>query len=168
MKSMAVKLVAAIKSDLEFIKDVYNHYIQHSTATFHTEIVEAIDMVDFIPFNHSVYNTYLIKQDNVPCGYCYFGAFKPRQAYNRTAEITLYLLPEFSGKGLGSLAVKELESVIKKSTNIKTLLAVITGSNLNSIKLFEQCGYVKCAHYKEVGEKFGELLDVVSYQKFIS
>ena len=31
-------------------------------------------------------------------GYCYLTFFKKRQAYNRTAEVTLYLIPEFCNK----------------------------------------------------------------------
>jgi L-amino acid N-acyltransferase YncA len=45
------------------------------------------------------------------------------------------------------------------------LIAVITGSNIESIKLFEKMGYIKCAHFKNVGEKSNQILDVVIYQK---
>jgi len=38
---------------------------------------------------------------------------------------------------------------------------------LNRIKLFEKCGFEKCGHYKEVGEKFDKILDVVSYEKLL-
>jgi L-amino acid N-acyltransferase YncA len=47
------------------------------------------------------------------------------------------------------------------------LMATICGENDKSIRLFEKNGYFKCAHYKEVEEKFGELLDVVAYQKIL-
>jgi L-amino acid N-acyltransferase YncA len=47
------------------------------------------------------------------------------------------------------------------------LLAVISADNLNSIKLFERCGYENCGHLKQIGEKFNQLLDVVFYQKII-
>jgi L-amino acid N-acyltransferase YncA len=47
------------------------------------------------------------------------------------------------------------------------LIGIISGDNINSIILFENCGFEKCGHYKQVGEKFNEILDVVSYQKII-
>ena len=59
-----------------------------------------------------------------------------------------------------------LEQSISK-TPIKNLLAVITESNAHSIKLFEKAGYLKCAHFKKVGQKMGQILDVVIYQKEI-
>jgi phosphinothricin acetyltransferase len=50
---------------------------------------------------------------------------------------------------------------------ISVLIGMITGENVASIKLFKACGYEKCAHFKEVGQKFNKLLDVVAYQKII-
>jgi len=47
------------------------------------------------------------------------------------------------------------------------LLAIISGDNESSVQLFEKSGYEKCAHFKQVGEKFNKILDVVSYQKII-
>jgi phosphinothricin acetyltransferase len=48
---------------------------------------------------------------------------------------------------------------------LKNLLAIITGDNAGSIALFSNAGYTKCADFKNVGEKFGKILDVVGYQK---
>ncbi len=47
------------------------------------------------------------------------------------------------------------------------LVATICGENAASIGVFAKNGYEKCAHYKEVGQKFGQLLDVVAYQKIL-
>lgn len=65
------------------------------------------------------------------------------------------------------MAVKYIEG-FAKNKNIHVLVATICGENSGSINLFEKNGYTKCAHYKEVGEKFGQFLDVVAYQKIIS
>ena len=50
---------------------------------------------------------------------------------------------------------------------IVSLLFRITFKNSGSIKLFEKQGYEKSGHIKNVGEKFGRVLDVVFYQKEI-
>ena len=47
------------------------------------------------------------------------------------------------------------------------LMGIISGDNAGSIKLFEKAGYEKCGHFRQIGEKFGRILDVVAYQKFI-
>jgi phosphinothricin acetyltransferase len=67
---------------------------------------------------------------------------------------------------LGGSIVAFLEKTAV-SRQIGVILASISGENTASIRLFEKMGYEKCAHYKEVGEKFGRLLDVVDYQKIL-
>jgi phosphinothricin acetyltransferase len=38
---------------------------------------------------------------------------------------------------------------------------------VGSIALFEKAGFIKCAHFKNVAEKFNTVLDVVMFQKEI-
>jgi len=45
------------------------------------------------------------------------------------------------------------------------LIATLSGDNIASIRLAEARNFEKCAHLKNVGEKFGKILDVVMYQK---
>jgi len=47
---------------------------------------------------------------------------------------------------------------------ITVLVGIIREENKTSIRLFENCGLEKCAHFKEVGKNFNRVLDVVSYQ----
>ncbi len=159
-----ISFVDLIEEDFPIVKEIYDYYIQHSTATFHTEPISIKELKEFIYTDHPIYKSFLIKIENTLAGYCYFTYFKKRQAYNRTAEVTIYLKPEFTDKGIGKTAIHFLECEAQK-TVIKNFLAVITGSNIESIKLFEKMGYIKCAHFKNVGEKSNQILDVVIYQK---
>lgn len=153
--------------DLAFICDVYNYYIKNSTATFHTEHVGIEEIKTIVPYNHHKYETFIIKnKKGENCGYAYLGYYKPRQAYDRTAEVTIYLKPDMSGKGYGKEALDLIET-IAKTKDIKVLLGVITAENEASVRVFEKCEYEKCAHFKQVGEKFGKILDVVIYEKIL-
>jgi len=154
------------EEDYFAIKEIYDYYIAHSTATFHTEPISIHELQEFIFIEHYRYPSFLILCDDVLAGYCYLSYFKKRQAYDRSAEVTLYLKPEFCGKGLGHKILLFIEEEAKKR-NIKNLIAIITGNNFPSIKLFEKCGYTKCAHFKNIGEKQGQILDVVDFQKEI-
>jgi L-amino acid N-acyltransferase YncA len=77
------------------------------------------------------------------CGYCYISRYKPRQAYDRTAEITIYLKPEFWNKGIGKETIRMLEQVAKQN-GICVLIGVITGENLSALN------YLKNAAMKNV------------------
>ena len=163
---MKIELVELQEQDFEFVKEVYTWYILNSTATFHTEPITINELKNIIPVGHPKYQSFIILYEGEACGYCYISRYKPRQAYDRTAEITIYLRPEYAGREIGKETMKWLEAIARKN-GIAVLLGIITGENEISIRLFEKCGYEKCAHYRQVGEKFNRLLDVVTYQKII-
>lgn len=154
------------EEQLPEIMELYNYYVLNSTATFHARSLTAGEMKELVFFDNPKYKTFAIMDDDNLCGYVLLTQHRKREAYDDTAEVTVYLKPEFIGKGLGSLAVQYIEAVAVKS-GIHVLIATICGENDRSIKLFEKNGYFKCAHYQEVGRKFGQLLDVVAYQKII-
>ncbi|UGU15995.1 N-acetyltransferase family protein [Sinomicrobium kalidii] len=151
---------------LHKVKEIYDWYIKNSTATFHTEPVQTDELKEFIYTGHPRYASYLIYADGDLAGYCFLTPYKKRQAYNRTAEVTIYLKPEFNKKGIGKTALDYLEQKARQN-GLKNLLGIITGDNEGSIALFKKCGYTRCARFKNVGEKFGKVLDVMGFQKEI-
>ncbi len=153
-------------SDLIQILELYNYYIKNSLATFHMEPLSLDDIQKALPLNHNLYKTYTVFSDGDFCGYCYLGNYKPRQAYNRSAEITLYLKPEFQKKGIGQQTLEYLENYAANN-GIKNLIGVITYENTGSIRLFTKMGYKQVGLMKNIGEKFNRILDVAIFQKEI-
>lgn len=155
-------------SDQDFpaIKEIYDWYIANSTATFHTEPIRIDQLKEFIFINHPIYKSFLISTNNELAGYCFLTYYKNRQAYDRTAEVTIYLKVDSRGRGIGKAGMIHLEKIAKQQ-GLKNLIGIISGDNDGSIALFEKAGYSKCAHFRNVGEKFNKVLDVVAYQKEI-
>jgi phosphinothricin acetyltransferase len=164
--AVLVKLIPVQEHDFTVIKDIYNHYVLNTTATFHTSPVTEDYLKSEIKISHPRYGAFIINYKDDAAGYCYLSQYKKRQAYDRTAEITIYLKPQYTGKGIGSLALKRLEETAVMN-GICVLIAVVSGDNGRSITLFERAGFERCAHFKKVGEKFGKILDVAAYQKII-
>lgn len=152
---------------LSEVRDIYNFYVRNSTATFQIEELTLSQMRELVFFNDPKYQAYVIMADEVLCGYVILTQFKKREAYDETAELTIYLKQEYTGRGIGSRAVSFIEKVAAER-NIHVLIASISGENTSSISLFEKQGYIKCGHFKEAGRKFGRRIDVVYYQKIIS
>lgn len=163
---MNVQLISMKVEDFETVKSIYDHYALNTTATFHINAISIEELKEFIYIDHPKYKSFLIKSDQQICGYCYLTQFKKRQAYDRTAEITLFLKPEFCGKGIGKVVLNELVKRAKEN-EIHVLIGNISSDNTGSIKLFEKSGFIKCGHYQKVGQKFNKILDVVAYQKII-
>lgn len=153
-------------TDLAAILAIYNHYILNSTATFHSEKLSEKDLGEFLFISHPKYPSFLISDKGEVIGYCFLTQYKKRQAYDRSAELSIYLKPEYTGKGIGLAALSHLEAAAKKA-GIHVLVGTICGENQASIRLMEKAGFSKCAHLKKIGEKFGKVLDVVMYEKEI-
>ncbi|MDR3591334.1 MAG: GNAT family N-acetyltransferase [Negativicutes bacterium] len=151
---------------LDEVLAIYSYYVLHTTATFHDRVLTAGEMREIVFFDSPRYKTFVIFDDGSLCGYVFIARHKNREAYDSTAEVSVYLRPGLGGRGIGSLAIKHIEEYAR-SQRLHALIATICGQNGESIRLFAKNGYRQCAHYLEVGRKFGQLLDVVAYQKIL-
>ena len=163
---MSIELIDLQEKDYTIVKEIYDWYVINTTVTFGTEPISIQELKETIFTIHPKYRSYLIKKDKELTGFCYFSPHRKRKAYDRTAEISVYLKPEFAGKGIGREVLEKLKS-IARDNGISVLIGIITAENYQSIALFEKCGFEKCAHFKKVGEKFNRLLDVVAMQKIL-
>jgi len=154
------------EKDLPVIKEIYDHYILNSTATFHSRPVTVTELKELLNFPRRRYPAFTIRAGGKIIGYCFLTRYKNREAYDRTAELSIYLRPECTGKGIGPAALRHLEKAAKRS-GIHVLIGTLCGENTQSIRLMETAGYSRAARLKNVGEKFGKVLDVVIYQKEI-
>ncbi|NMB78956.1 MAG: N-acetyltransferase [Methanomicrobiales archaeon] len=161
-----VEFVPVTRNDIGTILAIYNYYIENSTATFHSIPLTAEDMEEFLFISHPKYPSFMIVEENGQVGYCFLTQYKKRQAYDRSAELSIYLQPGFTRKGIGSAALRHLEAAAKAS-GIRMLVGTICGENHASIQLMEKGGYSRCALLKNIGEKFCKVMDVVMYQKEI-
>lgn len=146
--------------------EIYNYYVRTSTATFHLHEITENEMRGLVIFRNPKYKAFVILSGGELCGYAYVGEFKSREAYGLTAGVTIYLAPGHTDRGYGAKTIAHLEE-FSRAQGFHALIAGICAENAASIALFEKCGYVKCAHYREVGRKFGRVLDTVAYEKIL-
>jgi phosphinothricin acetyltransferase len=144
---------------------IYNHYVATSTATFATEPLTpeqwAAEVTAGDPARHGVWAL-----GEPLAGYLVVSPFKTRCAYEQTAEVTVYLDPEQTGRGLGRAAVAFAGEHAARA-GLHALLAVVCAENTASLALFDRAGYERVALLKEVGIKFGRRLDVVYLEKVV-
>ena len=163
---MGATFQPTVESDVARLLPVYNYYVRTDTATFHTEEIDEETFRSLLFPAYPGYDSWTIHSGGQLAGYVILARYKPREAYDGSAEVTIYLDPAFARKGLGTAALAFVEARARER-DFHNLLAIICGENEGSIRLFEKNGYVKCAHYHEVGKKFGRWLDVVSYEKLL-
>lgn len=162
-----IHIVEMTENYLDQAAAIYNYYVENTTVTFHMERIDANDMREMLFQGDPLYVSFAILDGETLCGYAYMAPYKKREAYRISSEVTIYLKPEYAGKGIGSKVLAYLDKHAVQN-GIHSFLAVICAENDTSVKLFGKNGYEKCAHLKEVGMKFGRMLDVVILQKLLT
>ncbi|WP_046227845.1 GNAT family N-acetyltransferase [Paenibacillus dauci] len=167
--TMTIQFEPVQEQHLPAVLSIYNYYVLNTTISFHTEPLTLEQMRAQLINVPSHYKSYIIRNEESfaeIAGYILLTPHKSKQAYDTTAEVTIYLHPDQTGKGLGSQALHFLEKVAAES-GFHVLVATVCTENVNSIRLFERNGYEKCAHFRQIGRKFDRWLDIASYQKIM-
>ncbi|MEC0229287.1 GNAT family N-acetyltransferase [Paenibacillus alba] len=154
------------QSDIPALMAIYNHFVVHTTVSFHTEPVTISEFTESVIHPNPRYQTDVILLDGIVQGYVQVMPHKKKQAYDTTGEVTIYLHPDCVGKGIGSAAIQHIEAIAKER-GFHSLISTICSDNNPSIHTFTKNGYKQCAHFREVGFKWGTFLDIVTYQKII-
>ncbi|HYE80972.1 MAG TPA: GNAT family N-acetyltransferase [Clostridia bacterium] len=162
----SIEFTEAKTEDLSTMRELYNYYIMNTTVTFDLDKITLEEFKNRVFINHDKYKTFLIHANKELLGFCFLTQFKKKPAYDKTAELGLYLKPQFTGKGIGIEIVNYMEN-IAKINHFEMIIASISGENVPSMKLFRKLGYEQCAHYKGIAVKFGRKMDLVDFQKAI-
>lgn len=150
-------------SDAAAIAAIYNEYVLHTSISFETEPLSEETMRERIAHFVASYPYLVAEEHGVVVGYCYAHPWKERAAYFRSWETTVYLHPQYHGRGIGSRLMQELIDRCR-AAGCHVLIACITADNTTSREFHSRLGFSQVSHFSEVGQKHGRLLDVVDYQ----
>ena len=154
----------AALSDAEGVARIYNHYILNTVVTFEEEAVSADEMGRRINEVTSASLPWLVAEKaGQIVGYAYASKWKPRHGYRFSVEVTVYLDPEAIGRRLGTRLYEALFAALR-SNSIRVAIGGIALPNPASVALHEKLGMCKVAHFKQVGVKFNQWLDVGYWQ----
>lgn len=153
--------------DLVALVDIYNHYIEHTAVTFHTQSFTAPERIAwFTSFSEDgPYRLLVAEHDGSIVGYASSSRFKARAAYATSVETTIYLAAAAGGMGIGSVLYGELMEQLLADERLHRAYGGIALPNDASIALHEKLGFSKIGTYREVGHKFDKYWDVAWYEK---
>ncbi len=154
----------AILEDLAAITETYNEAILQTVATFDTEPKSVEEQTTWFANHDSKHPILVAEQDGIVTGWASLSKWSDRSAYSETAEISLYVKKQHRKKGIGR---KLLEQIVKEGqkNGLHTVIARITEGNEPSVNLFKHEKFELVGVMKEVGRKFGKLLDVYIMQR---
>ena len=141
------------------ICNIYNYYVENTIVTFEENPITIDKMKETIKSSKSMYPWIVYEENGQILGYAKAGKWSTKSAYRFTVESSVYLNQTATGKGIGSKLYKELIERLRKE-KFHSVQALIALPNPVSIALHEKLGFKKNAHFKEVGFKFNNWIDV--------
>ncbi len=161
-----VEIRSATPSDLPAITAIYNEAILHTTATFDTEPKSPEEQAEWFRHHDEKFPVLVAVLGGNVVGWASLSRWSDRCAYADTAETSFYVDPAHRGRGVG----RQLKAaIIEEARRLKfhTLIARVAEGNDVSVHLNEAFGFTHVGTMKEVGRKFGKLLDVHVLQKML-
>ena len=163
---MTIRL--AKESDLPTIINIYNASLPQRMATADLTPVSLDSRRDWFfahqPKTHPIFAK--VRDDSV-IAWLSFQPFYGRPAYHATAEVSIYVAPNYQHQGIG----RELLAYgINQSPELglKTLLGFIFGHNQPSLNLFAQFGFECWANLPNIAELDGIERDLLILGKRLS
>ena len=158
---------AAAPPDAAAIAAIYNHFVAETIVTFEEQPVPAAEMARRIEEIQAASFPWLVAAEgDEVLGYAYAAQWKRRSAYRHAAEISVYLAPGRSGRGLGSKLYGQIIPMLK-ARGIHAVIGGIALPNPASIALHEKFGLRKVAHFQAVGFKLGRWIDVGYWERIL-
>jgi len=151
----------AVDCDLTAITRIYNHYVEHSHATFDVGVFTVSQRQPwFEQFDGGRYQCWIAEQGSEVLGYACSMPLKAKAAYQTSVEVSVYVSADTHRRGIGSSLYERLIPSLE-AQDLHRAYAGIAQPNTPSMALHAAFGFESAAHYREVGRKFERYWDVI-------
>ncbi|MCY4147953.1 MAG: GNAT family N-acetyltransferase [Gammaproteobacteria bacterium] len=148
------------------INDIANWYIEHTATNFDTQPWKLDKRIQWAgSFNRAncPYHLLAAEIEGEIAGFAYNASFRPKNAYSRSTETTVYVKQGLTGRGIGEALYHELFDRIQL-TDLHRAFAIITLPNPASVRLHEKLGFAQCGLLSEAGWKFNAYHSIAMYE----
>jgi L-amino acid N-acyltransferase YncA len=158
---------AAVEADLSAVKAIYDVQVREGIATFDLE-PPPLSYWSARLASESRGDHLLVAVDGSDdlLGYAYSSTYRPRPAYDRTRETSVYLADGARGRGVGRALYDDLLARLA-ADHVHTVLAVVALPNPASEALHRACGFERVGVLPEVGHKLGRRIDTALFARVL-
>jgi phosphinothricin acetyltransferase len=165
-----MKIRPATFEDIPAISEIYGRSVIEEFASFEHTPPEVAEMAQrFTAVTGQGYPYLVAEIDGVVAGYTYASAHRPRPAYQKTVESTVYVAPALWRSGVAGALMAALVDQCRKD-QFRQMIAIVACqgdadlSEIASIRLHQKLGFVESGRLKGVGYKHDQWLDIVLLQ----
>ncbi len=165
---MKLKCEKMSEGDREAVIDLFNYYVENSFAAYPEERVSYGLFDEFLRLTKG-YPAYTVRDEESErrvLGFAFLRAYHPLPSFLRAAEISFFIDPAWTGRGIGSMMMDRIINEAK-CKGIDTILANVSSLNEKSLRFHERHGFVECGRFRRVARKKGCDLDAVWMQKVL-
>src|SRR3984893_8878183 len=165
----ALHIRAGTKNDVPRLTEIYNHYVINTAVRFDMEPYTIERRAAwFEQFGSSGrYRLLVAEDDSGILGYAGTTRFRPKAAYETTAETTIYCAADAVQKGVGSTLYRALFDALA-GEDIHRIVAGYVLPNPASAALHARFGFKPVGVFGENGRKFGRYWDVVWLERLLA
>lgn len=146
------------------VMGIYNHWVLNGFAAYFERPLPDAAFDRFVEMSGGYPALVARSESGEVAGFAMLRPYHPAPALRRTAEITYFLHPSHTRRGLGRQLLEQLIEEGRK-LGVENLLANISSRNAESLAFHRKHGFEECGRFKAVGRKFGEEFDVVWMQR---
>ncbi|ACT92102.1 GNAT family N-acetyltransferase [Dyadobacter fermentans] len=157
---MAFTIRPLTEADWSQVKQIYQLGIDTGDATYETEAPE----VDVLKAKFLAEPQLVVEENGQVIGWAFLSAVSSRCVYGGVAETSIYIHPEFHGRGVGRALLSDLVPLSEK-LGFWTLQAQIFPENKASIALHERYGFRKVGYREKLGKRNGIWRDVILLER---
>lgn len=145
----------ATEADLPAIVAIYNTAVPTRQSTADTAAVSVSSRTEWFRQHTPDKRPLLVhEQDGRLIAWVSFQSFYGRPAYDHTAEVSIYISPDYRGQGLGRTLLTEALGMTR-ALRIKTVVGFVFSHNEPSIRLFKSFGFEAWGHLPNIAEMDG-------------
>lgn len=154
----------ATAADAQGLAEIYNHAVENTVAILNETLVDAENRAAWVAQRQGDGFPVLVAEEHGQViGYASYGPWRPFHGFRETVEHSVYVRDGQRGKGLGRQLMQALIDQAK-ADGLHMMVAAVTAGNDASIRLHEALGFEVTARMPQVGQKFGEWLELIFLQ----
>ncbi len=149
------------------VLDIFNYYVISDYSAYPTTPVGEEWFDNFYNMAVGCPFVAIVHDESEIVGFACLHPYSQAESFAKTAEITYFIMPEHTGKGLATQILKQFLDDAKER-GLTVILASISSMNEASINFHKKRGFRECGRFKNIGRKFDQDFDVVWMQLDLS